>query len=311
MKRLVALVAIFALVPATTAWGAELDELLVRGNEATYSAEQTISCSTPDGVRDAVVTITQMEGELRVSSSVTDDVEVAAGDGTWSVRRGDGLVSEAAVAAGENEKSDPLYTVDEEEAVEYLGRAAMSYLLIRDGEPRGELTFDDETGALVEAITFTLDGDVYCERRFTSIDTEVATTSALDTETATQDGGIPSVAVEESNLPGIISGFELLDQYEDEDGLRFAYYSDGFFSFALFETPTPVELPEATSVELRSGEYARAFTAGQVTYVWESVGGGMALVGDLPPDLHEAVLAEMPHPQDPGFFRRWWRNLFG
>ena len=39
--------------------------------------------------------------------------------------------------------------------------------------------------------------------------------------------------------------------------------------------------------------------------------GGMALVGDLPPDLHEAVLSEMPHPEDPGFFRRWWRSLFG
>ncbi|HEX6220189.1 MAG TPA: hypothetical protein VF115_03755 [Acidimicrobiia bacterium] len=311
MRRLTVLVALLALLPATAAWGAELDELLIRGNEANYSAEQTISCSTPDGVRDAVVRITQMDGELRVSSSVTDEVEVAAGGGTWSVRRGDGLVAETAVDAGENEKSDPLYTVDEERAVEYLGRAAMSYLLIRDGQARGELTFDSETGALVEAITFTLDGNVYCERRFISLDTEIEGAPALDTETAAQTDGTPPVAVEESNLPADVSGFELLDQYEDEDGLRFAYYSDGFFSFALFETPTPVELPEATSVQLESGEYARAFTAGQVTYVWETVSGGMALVGDLPPDLHEGVLAEMPHPQDPGFFRRWWRSLFG
>jgi len=311
MKRLAALVAILVLVPASAAWGAELDELLTRGNEATYSAEQTISCSTPDGVRDAVVRITQMDGELRVFSGVTDEVEVAAGDGTWSVRRGDGLVAEAEVDAGEKEKSEPVYTVAEEEAVEYLGRAAMSYLLIRDGEPRGELTFDDETGALVEAITFTLDGGVYCERRFTSIDTEIESASALDAQAVAGDEGSSPVVAGETSLPEEVSRFELLDQYEDEDGLRFAYYSDGFFSFALFETPTPVELPEASSVELAGGAYARAFTAGQVTYVWETVSGGMALVGDLPPDLHEAVLNEMPHPQDPGFFRRWWRNLFG
>lgn len=311
MIRLVALVVVLAALPATAAWGADLDELFTRGNEATYSAEQTISCSTPDGVRDAVVRITQMDGELRVSSSVTDEVEVAAGGGTWSVRRGDGLVAEAAVDAGENEKSEPLYTVEEEEAVEYLGRAAMSYLLIRDGEPRGELTFDNETGALVEAITFTLDGQVYCERRFTSIDTEVESVAALDTQTAAASGGTPPIVAEATQLPEEVAGFELLDQYEDEDGLRFSYYSDGFFSFAVFETDTPVDLPEAAKVELESGDYTRAFTAGQVTYVWETVAGGMALVGDLPPDLHEAVLAEMPHPQDPGFFRRWWRNLFG
>ncbi|HXV72337.1 MAG TPA: hypothetical protein VEB69_13185 [Acidimicrobiia bacterium] len=311
MRRLAALVGLLTLVPATAASGAELDELLTRSNEATYSAEQTISCSTPDGVRDAVVRITQTEGELRVSSSVTDEVEVAAGGGTWSVRSGDGLVAEAAVDAGEKEKTVPLYTVEEEEAVEYLGRAAMSYLLIRDGEPRGELTFDNETGALVEAITFTLDDEIYCERRFTSIEAEVGTVSALDTEAATEASGTSPVVIETSELPEEVSGFELLDQYEDEDGLRFSYYTDGFFSFAVFETDTPVELPEAVSVDLQSGHYARAFAAGQVTYVWETVGGGMALVGDLPPDLHEAVLAELPHPQDPGFFRRWWRNLFG
>jgi hypothetical protein len=221
------------------------------------------------------------------------------------------LVAEAAVDAGDKEKSESLYSLDEEESVEYLGRAAMSYLLIRDGETRGELTFDDETGALVQAVTFTLDGEVYCERRFTSIDTEFERVSALDTETAAADGGTEPVVDDASQLPDEVAGFELLDQYEDEEGLRFSYYSDGFFSFALFETDTTVELPEATSVELQSGAYVRAFTAGQVTYVWETVAGGMALVGDLPPDLHESVLAEMPHPQDPGFLRRWWRNLFG
>jgi hypothetical protein len=37
----------------------------------------------------------------------------------------------------------------------------------------------------------------------------------------------------------------------------------------------------------------------------------MALVGDLPPDLHEAVLEELPRPETPGLFRRLWRSLFG
>jgi hypothetical protein len=123
------------VVPVQVALGAELDELLTRSQEASYAAEQTISCSTPDGVRDAVVRITQADGDMTISSSVTDDVEVAAGAGSWSLRRGDGLVVEAAVDVGEKENSEPLYTVEEQRAVEYLGRAAMAYLLIRGGEP--------------------------------------------------------------------------------------------------------------------------------------------------------------------------------
>lgn len=308
MRRLAAFVVFLVIVPATAAFGADLDELLDRGQEASYSAEQIISCSTPDGVRDAVVRITQSGGELTASSSVTSDVEVAVSAGTWSMHQGGGLVAEAAVGAGDKEKTEPLYTVEEERAVDYLGRAAMSYLLIRDGEPRGELTFDDETGALVEAVTFNIGGQIYCERRFVSIDTNIP--QLTESSDAVEGGTLPA-PVNETTLPLEVSGFDLLDQYEDEDGLRFAYYSDGFFSFAVFETPNAVVLPEAATVELESGVYTRAFTAGQVTYVWETVESGMALVGDLPPDLHDAILTKMPHPQDPGFLRRWWRNLFG
>lgn len=307
MRALTTLVALLVLVPAVSAVAAELDDLLVDSQRANYSAEQIISCSTPDGVRDAVVRITQTGGEMTVSSNVTDDIQVASGAGTWRLRQGGGLVAEAAVGAGDKEKEQALYTVEEERSVEYLGRAAMSYLLVRDGQPRAELVFDEETGALVEAVTYTIGGEIYCERRFVSIETDVAVPNAP----AQTDNGTPPAVVEETGLPDEVAGFELFDQYEDEDGLRFAYYSDGFFSFALFETPAPVLLPEATEVELSSGEYDRAFTAGQVTYVWETRSGGMALVGDLPPDLHEAVLSTMPHPEDPGFFRRWWRNLFG
>ncbi|HZD23748.1 MAG TPA: hypothetical protein VE569_10165 [Acidimicrobiia bacterium] len=311
MRRLVPLVIILTMVPATAVWGTELGDILRRGQEATYSAEQTISCSTPDGVRDAIVRINQNGGELRVSASVTDDVEVAAGSGRWSMRRDGGTVATASVGAGAKETTKPLYTLTEEQAVEYLGRAAMSYLLIRHGEPRGKLTIDNETGALVEAVTFTIDREIYCERRFISLNTDVRQTESLATDAEAPSQGTPPAAVAVTNLPVQVAGFELLDQYEDEDGLRFAYYSDGFFSFAVFETPSVVELPEATTVDFDTGMYLRVFTAGQVTYVWETNSGGMALVGDLPPDLHEEVLSALPHPDTPGFFVRWWHSLFG
>ncbi|HUG32014.1 MAG TPA: hypothetical protein VMM14_03905 [Acidimicrobiia bacterium] len=306
MRRLLTFTILLVLLPATTAWGTELDELLRRGHEATYSAEQVINCTTPDGNRDALVQIDQNGEEIRISSSVSEKVEIVAGEGGWALTRGGGLVAEATVGAGDM-STEPLYTIEDEGAVEYLGRAAMAYLLIRDGEPRAELVIDDETGAVVKAVTLTLDQEVYCERRFVSLSTDVP---GFEGKEPVSEVTSP-MEVESAALPQSVSGFALLDQYADEDGFTFVYYSDGFFSFAWFSTPQMVVLPDATVVEFGSGVYQRAFTAGQVAYVWETRDGGMALVGDLPPDMHDSVLAAMPHPEDPGLFRRWWRALFG
>ncbi len=142
MKRLVAFVLFFAMVPATAALGSDLDELLNRGHEASYTAEQIISCSTPDGLRDALVRIDQVGGELRVTSSMTDEVEVISGAGGWTLKKEDGEVVQSNITRGDAPE-DPIYTVEEEGSVQYLGRAAMAYLLIRDGERRAELVIDD------------------------------------------------------------------------------------------------------------------------------------------------------------------------
>jgi hypothetical protein len=307
LRSLVGLVILLTLLPAGAEFGGDLDELLERGRGATYSAEQVISCSTPDGDRDALVRIDQVGGELRLTTSVGGDVEVVSGAGDWTLTRSNGQVVRSTVDGSEDEV-EALYNVEEEGEVEYLGRTAMAYLLVREEVPRAELVIDEETGTVVHAVTFTIDNEIYCERRFLSLDTDAP---VIENEGVEETESIPPTRVETSDLPESVTGFELLDEYEDQDGVRFAYYSDGFFSFAVFETPMPVAVPEALPVEFDSGAYGRVFTAGQVTYVWETREAGMALVGDLPPDLHEAVLAAMPHPEDPGLFRRWWRALFG
>lgn len=306
MRRIVALVALFTLVPASAVSAGELDELLERSHEASYSAEQIISCSTPDGVRDAVVRIAQSGQEIRVSSAADEGVEVASGSGGWTLSRQGGVVSSASVDATE-EPVDPLYSVEDRGDVDFLGREAMAYRLIRERVIRAELVFDNETGALVEAVTYSADGSSYCLRRFVSFDDSEPNLSPAPHQLS--DGLKPEKI--ETSLPESVEGFQRLDSYQDEEGFRFVYYSDGFFSFAVFETPTKVHLADGVDVELGDSVYRRFFTAGQVTLVWETRAGGMALVGDLPPDLHESVLANLPQPENPGLFRRLWRRLFG
>jgi hypothetical protein len=130
MRRLLALAVFLTVVPATAALGSDLDELLTQGKGASYSAEQIVSCSTPDGARDALIRIEQDGDDLRVSSNQGDGVEITAGAGGWTLTRDDGLVAQANVDRGEAEAGS-LYTVEDEGAVEYLGRAAMAYTFLK------------------------------------------------------------------------------------------------------------------------------------------------------------------------------------
>jgi hypothetical protein len=303
MKRIMFLVLGLTMIPAV-AYATEVEDLLQRGREAEYTAEQLTTCTTPDGVRDALVRIEQSGAEIRVGGDA--GTELAVGAGGWALQRGGGLVEEAII--GESSTAvDPLYDVEDLGSETFMGRDAVAYNLVRDDILRARLVFDEETDALVRVVTYDAAGDAYCDRRFVSFDPEDPNLAPKPDS----HSDLTVVVAATATLPEDAAGFSRLDQYEDSDGFRFAYYSDGFFSFAVFEAPTRVELEGAITIQIANAAYRRVFTAGQVVYVWESMGQGMALVGDLPPDLHQAVLDALPASTDPGFFRRIWRSLFG
>jgi outer membrane lipoprotein-sorting protein len=306
VRRAFAIAVVLVMLPASTAIATDLDQILEESKDASYSAEQVITCSTPDGVRDAVVELSQASGELHIGAPVAPDVEVASGFGGWSLVRDGDVVSSANVDDG-GETPERLYAVDEGEPTDYLGREATIYEMTADGVVRAEMVVDSESGALLRVVTFNADGSVFCERRFVTFNPDAPTTQQA--ETAPE--GEASEAGVDSDLPETLGGFQRLDVYRDEDGILFAYYSDGFFSFAVFQTPTLVVLDGGSSLTVGDGAYTRSFGPGQVTYAWETRGGAMALIGDLPPDMHEEVLQGLPEPQDPGLWRRVWRNLFG
>ncbi len=309
MKRLLAgVVAGLLLIPHGVALGAELDELLEESRSASYSAEQLISCATPDGVRDALIELQQRAGEVRYFGKSKSTTEVWSGYGGWVVQS-DGSVIDSANVDGEEvlPAEEPRYQVEEAGQALYLGRRADTYVL-RDGElARAELIVDRATGVIMSVVTFDDEGGVYCERTFVSYNPNVPEWPVVESDPDSE----ALVASSESTLPEELAGFTRLDVYVDDDGLDFGYYSDGFFSFAVFESDVEIVLDGGVVYRVDGGSYAREFTPGQVTYTWPISNGGMALIGDLPPDMHDAVLAELPQPYDPGFFKRLWRSLFG
>lgn len=308
MNHLVALVASFLIVPTSAV--ADLGGYLERSATAEFSGEQLIACDTPDGSRDSLFEIAQSGGWVVVWNDADVDERIAVGSGVMSTVSGDQVVA-SAVEASDLGSDSAAYVVAEEVPTTYLGREALEVTIERDGVERISLTIDVETDAVVRTEVFDDSGNTYCDRRLLSFTPgEVSDVDGLEPIDAEPAAPIDSAPAE---LPETTHGFRLLDTYQLDDG-TLSYYSDGFFSFGAVVTGRPVGFEEAAEVvvvETEMGTYRRSYVAGRVTVAWASASGNMALVGDLPPDLVEDVLSDMPAPVGTGFFERIWSRLFG
>ena len=141
--------------PASAAFATDLDELLDESQEASYTAEQAITCSTPDGAGNTVIELSQASGELHVGAPVAPDVEVASGFGGWTLVREGAVVSSANVPRAPA-RSRSLATPSTR------ARPRSTWAAPRrctphdqgDGVVRAELVFDVEAGALLRVVTF-------------------------------------------------------------------------------------------------------------------------------------------------------------
>lgn len=301
------LVALLLVVPPVAP--ADLGGYLERSAGSDYSGELLVSCGTPDGSRDAVIQIAQTDGWVEAWTE-GEDSRVTAGQGTMSTKSG-GEVVGVAVETGETTSESPAYEVGDSADGIYLGRPVQEVTLLRDGTDRVRLTVDDATDVVLRTEILDGNGDVYCDRRLLSFEPGRATLAGP----VSDSGVVAAHPMEETPAghPASTSGFELFDTYDLDDG-TLSYYSDGFFSFGLVVTNRPFTFSpdqEVETIAAGRGEYRRSFSAGNVSVAWQAQPGNLALVGDLPPDLLEAVLADLPAPMTPGLLGRIWDRLFG
>lgn len=303
----VMMAAVLGLTPLVAA---DLGGYLERSATAEFSGEQLVACETPDGSRDTVFEVAQSEGWVSAWSEADDESVVTLGLGTLATISG-GQVAATAVRGTTTGSDSPSYELGAEEPATYLGRAALEVSILRDDIERVRLTIDEETDAVVRTRTYLGDGSLYCDRRLLSFESDASTAlsdrAEIDVEPASPIDSSPA------ELPEVTHGFQLLDTYQLDDG-TLSYYSDGFFSLGVVVTDRPVGFEdgaEVVSVETVAGEYRRVYVAGRVTVAWDTAAGNLALIGDLPPDLVDGVLADLPAPFDPGFFERIWVRLFG
>jgi hypothetical protein len=302
LSVLVALVSIVGVsLPAQAA--EDLSSYFTRAAAAEFSGDQVVTCTTPVGIRDSAARVAQKAGVMYVSAGVEGAPAISASAGTLAVTGPGGTARTVQVAAAT--KPPTSYQLGTIEQVTYLERPADRLTLTTGGRARVRLTFDDATGAILRSETLNADGTVYCTTKMTTFvpgTPRVPAAGAGQVRTLEKATEFPSEV-----FPDRIASFRRLDVYGWNTDGEMAYYSDGFFAFALYHVPGRFSVDEVADAKEwtgKLGEYWRWYRPGTVTFVWDTDEGGMALYGDIPVDLQPTVLTELPPPARPSFFDR-------
>lgn len=315
MKRAltVSLLAVLVIVgQASPALADDLSEYLERAAAAEYSGEVFVVCDTPDGTVAQFVEVTRSAGELWVRTSGN---EAVSGDGELYQRAADGTVQATRIDSSADWVVSPKYTMLAAGEARELERPVRVVSVMEGDIERVTLHFDDATGALLRSEVRNGDRSLYCSKSFVSFSDEPQSVDASVRQGTPEAARVVDFSdIDDEVLPARVDGFDRLDVYEGPESSTVAYYSDGVFSFTVIASRRTVTIPElddAPVAEIAGKKYQRLFQPGQVVFAWESRVGGYALIGDLPLDLQEAVLNDLPRPGRPGFFVRLWRSWFG
>jgi hypothetical protein len=295
-----------SIIPALPSVAQEsLSAYLDRAGSAEYRAEQIVSCSTPDGPRDSVVDIVQADGLLVAGPATGEGETVEVGAGTLKAE-GSGI----AVGPDGGADLDDHYTIGSTRSVVVSGRNAEEVAVVGStGITRARLSFDVDSGALVQSTVMNADGSVWCDMHLVDVETGPITLDGVDLPSTALDGITPP---SDPRLPEVAAGMDRLDVYEWPDRGIVGYYSDGLLSFTVLASPRPLVLtaPDTVTIESGNGTVTRWHGPGSVALSWESSEGGIAVFGDVPMDVQDRILSDLPAAHSPNVLSRLWRNLF-
>lgn len=282
---------------ASIALADEVTDRMERSAGVVYSGEQSVICDQPDGRHSEVFEVGQNGAGVIVT---VDPV---------------GTTRSAKALMLSNDLGDR-YTIRMAEPGAVLGRTVDVVEIVDGGQTRVRLSFDVESSVLLMSEIFNGDGSTYCTTRFVAFTLGSAGPAAgIDVVAHAETAGDVSLVGADPILPMRLAGFSRLQlTLGSQPDVFSAFYGDGVFTFQLTNSTRPISVPELERqplVTIDGHEYQRIFELGRAVYAWNSDLGGYVLVGELPVDVQERVLAELPDPKSRGFFERLWDDLFG
>ncbi|MEN8235878.1 MAG: hypothetical protein ABFR89_13260, partial [Actinomycetota bacterium] len=287
-------------------WADDLGDYLAEADEAIYSGRRFVG-TTWDGIVSAGIVEVQHHGGVAMVGSGSAYATVGDGrlfrsgpeeDGYSFVRRS------IPDLAGR-------YTTIHGDAAEHLGRASHVLDILEAGELRMRVVVDDSTSAPVVTEVYASDGSVF--RSSSMLEFSVSVDSGMSESEGHEYRMM--VPLDELDFPLEAAGYELIDAYAAPRAAYQAFYTDGLFSFSLFVTRGQADwhatVDDVYPYPVGDHTYLRVVQPATVWVLWNAPGEAMALVGDLPPDHVEQVLAGLPRPGTENWAKRIWHRIFG
>ncbi|MDP8959202.1 MAG: hypothetical protein M3N51_08400 [Actinomycetota bacterium] len=312
MRRGVGLAGLVAawLLLTWPAWAHEgsLEEHLVDASEAEFSGQQLVVSWTPAGEVAEVYQVRQGGGMLHIRHE--GDQAMMGGGGLWD--QGPEGWSRLQMAPPTAWQLSSRYRVVYQEANgsgSGPGRAVEEFE-VWDGEAlRARFLFDGMTSIPLVTAVFAADGSLY---RMSSL-SRISLGAPSPAQPASTKGRVVERA-EAVTLPRQVAGYGGAGAYGAPQGGVQVFYSDGLFSFSVFEVPGmvgPSAMQGASAIEMAGATYQVGFQPSEVWVIWSRPDYSYILVGDLPLDHLDEVLTELPGPRSSSLLSRFWHTLLG
>lgn len=300
------LAAVFMATAVAPALADDLADYFIDADEAIYSGTRIVG-TTWDGIeRIGIVEIQHVGGMTTVGS---ESNYATVGHGRMHLT--DANTSALSYVGVPQRVLGARYVVSSGGTTEHLGRRAYVLQVTENDLLRMRMIVDESTSAPVATEVYSADGTVF---RYSSM---VEFSVSADPEMATTDEHTYEMMlpVELADFPVDAAGYQLVDAYAGPKDSHQAFYTDGLFSFSVFTTEGRVNWEAVIEDELPYAvdghSYWRVIDPASVWVLWNAPGMTFALLGDLPPDHLEDVLADLPRPGTDGWMKRMWTRLFG
>ena len=298
-KQLLVVVVVGVFVGVAVPASAEdLEDYLEMAADAEYAGRRVV-VTVWDGESHAEVTQVEHAGDVVMLGSGAGEAVIAPGKVTQAGGRG------VAVAAWTAPLDSDKYSIGEVVDVTRMGRRARSVTILEGDAVRARIVFDLDTWAPLATEIYDGNGDLFRLASFTEFDAHPRRVYE-----ATLDAGHDYDVVDRvdsSSLPISAGGYTRVDMYAGTDGVEQAFFSDGLFSFSVFEV-TARQMRDGfeggSVLEVGGADYVVLAQPSEVWVAWEHGAAAYVLVGDLPPDQLEGVLLDLPTPKRQNLLER-------
>ena len=282
-----------------------LNEYLEEADEAVYSGRQFVS-TTWDGVEAmAVVDVRHFGGMMMVGSGPAYTMI-----GQGKVNTVGSPDSALAYVPRARAPVNHAYDLAGAELSTRFGRTVKTIDIIENGLLRMRMVIDIATKAALQTEVFDGDGNRF---RFSAM--VAFSDSAAGMEDYEDDGEYQMMLpLAEAGVPDRAGRYYLIDAYGVPAEAEHGFYTDGLFRFSLFAIDgrrdlTKIENGHAWAVD--GFEYVTLIKPAEVRVLWNAPDQTFVLIGDLPPDHLEEVVADLPRPGQRNWFVRAWHRMFG